>query len=113
MHFICTKTIEIENRDVLICPICIKKEIDLDVFHLNKIQINNTKINEIKKKKILNKDNIDISIYKTGFRRMKDIDKNQINKNKNLLNDSIRAKQKIKYSSSIEKNIAQSINKKK
>ena len=61
----------------------------------------------------MNKDNIDISIYKAGFRRMKDIDKNQINKNKNLLNDSIRAKQKIKYSSSNEKNLAQSINKKK
>ena len=112
MHFICAKTIEIENKDVLICPICIKKEIDLDVFHLNKIQINDTKINEIKKKKILNKDNIDISIYKTGFRRMKDIDKNQINKNKNLLNDSIRAKQKIQYSS-IKKNLTQNINKKK
>ena len=98
MHFHCSKTEIIGYQEVLICPICRKKEIDLDIFNLNEREIKDTKINEIKKEKKLNKDNIDINIYRSGFRRMNDINKNMINKNKTFLKDCIRAKERIQYS---------------
>ena len=63
----------------------------------NEIEITDTKINEIKTEKKLNKDNIDINIYKAGFRRMRDINKNMINKNKTFISDCINAKERIQY----------------
>ena len=109
MHFHCSKTAKIENKNVLICPICIKKQIDSEMPNSNEIEITDTKINEIKTEKKLNKDNIDINIYKAGFRRMRDINKNMINKNKTFISDCIRAKERIQYkvfltNSSKEKN---------
>ena len=97
MHFHCSKTAKIENKNVLICPICIKKQIDSEMPNSNEIEITDTKINEIKTEKKLNKDNIDINIYKAGFRRMRDINKNMINKNKTFISDCIRAKERIQY----------------
>ena len=70
MHVQCSKTEKIGNDDIIICPICKKKEIELDIFHLNNFNINDTKYEEEKKIKKLNKDNIDIKIYRDGFIRM-------------------------------------------
>ena len=97
MHLQCSKTEKIKNKENLICPLCIKKEIDLDIFNLDKKEINETKINEIKNETKLNKDNIDINMYKSGFMRMNDINKNMINKNKTFLDDCIKAKRRIQY----------------
>ena len=105
MHFLCSKTEKKENKEILIWPICKKKEIDLDIFNLNEREIKETEINEIKKEKKLNKDNIDINMYRDGFIRMNDINKNMINKNKSFLNDCIKAKERIQYAQTI-KNIS-------
>ena len=95
MHFQCSKTECINNKETLICPICKNKEMELDIFNLNEAKIIESTIKEVKKVRKLNNDNIDVKIYKAGFNRMKDIDKNLINKNKAFLSDCIEAKNKI------------------
>ena len=96
MHVQCSKTEKIGNDDIIICPICKKKEIELDIFHLNNFNINDTKYEEEKKIKKLNKDNIDIKIYRDGFIRMNNINNNIINKNKNFFNECIEAREKLR-----------------
>ena len=99
MHYHCAKIENIKNKEILICPLCKKKEKELDIFNLNETIIKDLTIKEeekeIKKGKKLNSDNIDIKMYKAGFNRMKDIDKNLINKTKNFFCDCIEAKQNI------------------
>jgi hypothetical protein len=96
MHVQCSKTEKIGNDNIIICPICKKKEIELDIFHLNNFNINDTKYEEEKKIKKLNKDNIDIKIYRDGFIRMNNINNNIINKNKNFFNECIEAREKLR-----------------
>ena len=105
MHFHCSKTEKIKKEEILICPLCKNQEIDSDIFNLNKNVINETKSEEIKKEKkiLLNEDNIDIKMYKAGFNRMKDIDKNLMNKNKTFFNDCIEAKYRVSYTKSPKK----------
>ena len=95
MHFQCSKTENINNKETLICPLCKNKEMELDIFNLNETKIIESTIKEVKKERKLNNDNIDVKIYKAGFNRMKDIDKNLINKNKAFFSDCIEAKNKI------------------
>ena len=98
MHFYCAKTESINNEETLICPICKKKEKELDIFNLNKTIIKDLTIKEenpIKKEKKLNNDNIDIKMYKAGFNRMKNIDKNLVNKTNIFFSDCIEAKKNI------------------
>ena len=96
IHLKCSKTITLNNEEKIICPICIKKEIDLDVFHLNEIKINETKINKRKIEIKLNKDNIDLSMYRKGFIRMYDINKNLMTNNKNFFRDCINARERLR-----------------
>ena len=96
IHLKCSKTITLNNEEKIICPICIKKEIDLDVFHLNEIKINETKINKRKREIKLNKDNIDLSMYRKGFIRMYDINKNLMTNNKNFFRDCINARERLR-----------------
>ena len=42
-------------------------------------------------------------MYKAGFNRMKDIDKNLMNKNKTFFNDCIEAKYRVSYTKSPKK----------
>ena len=95
MHFQCSKTENINNKETLICPLCKNKEMELDIFNLNETKIIESTIKEVKKERKLNNDSIDVKIYKAGFNRMKDIDKNLINKNKAFFSDCIEAKNKI------------------
>ena len=97
MHLHCSKIEKIGNKENIICPICKKKEIDLDIFNLNETEINEIKNEEIKKERKLNKDNIDIKMYKSGFKRMNDIDKNIINKKKTFFNECIEVKENLRY----------------
>ena len=97
MHLNCSKTEKVGYSDNFICPICIKKEIDLDIFNLTDIKINETNIQAKKKPIKLNRDKIDINMYREGFVRMKDIDNNLINKNKNFYKDCIKSRERIQY----------------
>ena len=63
---------------------------------MNNFNINDTKYEEEKKIKKLNKDNIDIKIYRDGFIRMNNINNNIINKNKNFFNECIEAREKLR-----------------
>ena len=103
MHFHCSKIEKIGNKENIICPICKNNEIDLDIFNLNKTEINEIKNEEIKKERKLNKDNIDIKMYKSGFKRMNDIDKNIINKKKNFFRECIEVKERIRYKKILKK----------
>ena len=100
MHFNCSLTEKEGFKEVLICPICKKYEIELDVFHLmnrDELELMETKNEEIIKDQKLNKDGIDIKNYKIGFNRMNDINNNLMHKNKMFFNDCIKVVERINY----------------
>ena len=97
MHYSCSFMEIYNNMNIFVCPICRKNEVDNAISSLSlpimgrKQSSTQNKIIEIETKKKLNKYKIDISIYKKGLNKIKNIDINTTTKNKAFIEESYKA----------------------
>ena len=97
MHYYCSYKEIIKDKDVFLCPICRKNEIDnaisslsLPLMGRDKAFIQNKRI-EVEQKAKINKHGIDINRYKRGFFKLRNIDMNRTLEKSSFIEESAKS----------------------